>query len=441
MLNVKVVVNIYTLFTLPIYYLIQKPKKTLAKAYTIKAQRIDPDKPIWIRNGKRPYHVIEECDTLREGLEKVFTLYPKDKPSLGYREVLAEEVQYDKHGNVIRVDGKILKKYKSSDYKWLTLGQVEDKIDNLRKGFSLNGLKHGEKVAIFADTCVNWLLSSLSLEYIGSIIVTVFTTLGDDGVIYAFNQTQVQTCITSYELLPRMSSLINQMPSLKRIIYFEGPNNMTSSLKFPSHISMISFSKIENCGRETNRELHFEPLHPDDVSMIMYTSGTTGIPKGVIASQRLCKEAGLAMLPVVKDVIEDGPRHTYVAYLPMAHILEASVQMFLFAGGVKIGYATPFTLNESAPGLAEGEVCDLKLLKPTVMTCVPLVLDRFRKEMYNKLRSRTPVSVDIFNYLSSYKIKWKSRGYDTPIVNKILCSKVQQQLGGRLVIIIIIMVI
>ena len=113
MLNVKVVVNIYTLFTLPIYYLIQKPKKTLAKAYTIKAQRIDPDKPIWIRNGKRPYHVIEECDTLREGLEKVFTLYPKDKPSLGYREVLAEEVQYDKHGNVIRVDGKILKKYLS----------------------------------------------------------------------------------------------------------------------------------------------------------------------------------------------------------------------------------------------------------------------------------------------------------------------------------------
>ena len=135
----------------------------------------------------------------------------------------------------------------------------------------------------------------------------------------------------------------------------------------------------------------------------MYTSGTSGLPKGVIGTQRQLKEAAMAMGQVVRDVIMEGPRHTYIAYLPQAHILEATIELFLFLGGVKIGFATPFTLNESAPGLSNGTTCDLQLLRPTIMTTVPLVLDRIRKEMYDKLRARTVVSTDIFNYLMDYR--------------------------------------
>lgn len=116
-------------------------------------------------------------------------------------------------------------------------------------------------------------------------------------------------------------------------------------------------------------------------------------------------------------------RQIYVAYLPQAHVLEASIELIAFVGGARIGFATPFTLNESAPGLADGVKCDLKLLKPTIMTTVPLVLDRMRKEMYLKLSKRTPVSTDIFNYLIDYKIHWTQKGSISIILTMLMILK------------------
>ena len=66
------------------------------------------------------------------------------------------------------------------------------------------------------------------------------------------------------------------------------------------------------------------------------------------------------------------------------------------------------------------------------MTTVPLVLDRILKEVHDKLNARTPVSVDFFTYIMGYKSLWTQRGYDCGIVNKLVCSKVQEQLGGKL---------
>ena len=151
----------------------------------------------------------------------------------------------------------------------------------------------------------------------------------------------------------------------------------------------------------------------------MYTSGTSGVPKGVIGTQRKLKKAAMAIGQV------DGPNHTYITYLPQAHILEATIELFLFLGGVKIGFSTPFTLNESALGQAEGTVCDLRLLKPTIMTTVPLVLDRIRKEMYAKLKAKTPVSTEIFNYLIDYKSNWIQKGIHTKISMVIAGSNAQ----------------
>src|SRR5699024_8600881 len=68
---------------------------------------------------------------------------------------------------------------------------------------------------------------------------------------------------------------------------------------------------------------------------------------------------------------------------------------------------------------------------------VPLVLDRILKEIYRKLSSRSPIAAPVFTYLMDYKIRWKSRGFDTPIINRLLCSRVKDQFGGKLSIMLV----
>lgn len=89
-------------------------------------------------------------------------------------------------------------------------------------------------------------------------------------------------------------------------------------------------------------------------------------------------------------------------------------------------------MTDSAPGLAAKEKSDIKLLRPTVITAVPLVLDRILKEVNEKLRARTPVSQPVFKFLMAYKSRWTRLGYSCDIVRRLLCSKVQEQLGGAL---------
>ncbi len=86
---------------------------------------------------------------------------------------------------------------------------------------------------------------------------------------------------------------------------------------------------------------------------------------------------------------------------------------------------------DSSPGHVPNQVGDIRLIRPQFLPGVPLVLDRILKEIFRKLDSRSPIASPLFRYLMDYKIKWRSRGYDTPIINRFVSQKINDQFGGR----------
>lgn len=103
----------------------------------------------------------------------------------------------------------------------------------------------------------------------------------------------------------------------------------------------------------------------------MYTSGSTGTPKGVlirheniVAAMAGQKERVFPMVDVDNDI--------YIAYLPLAHILELSCEMLVFFLGIKCGYSSPQTLTDQSTAIKRGDKGDLQVLRPHLMCCVPV---------------------------------------------------------------------
>lgn len=142
----------------------------------------------------------------------------------------------------------------------------------------------------------------------------------------------------------------------------------------------------------------------------VFTSGSTGVPKGVQLTSNQMIQVCHQMLPSLSEYIGNGLKNIYVAYLPQAHIFESTCEFLIFGLGIPIGFASPFTLTESSPGLAPNTKSDLVLLRPTFMISVPLVLQRIQKQIYNKLESRSSIFIPLFNYLMKYKIIWTQKG-------------------------------
>ncbi|KAK4336910.1 hypothetical protein RND71_043475 [Anisodus tanguticus] len=361
---------------------------------------------------------IFECQTISELFCNNVKRFGSRK-CLGYREVFGEEDEK-------QADGKIFRKLILGDYKWLTYNDVNEKVNNLAKGFYSYGVRPGDTVMIFAETKAEWLISAYAVFKIGAHIATLYATLSQDAIIHGINETEVTHLVTSYDLLPKLESAFKDIPKLTTIFYFDGHKKINTPTL--GKCSVVSLSYVENIGKESKEEFHFQQKSKEDTAIIMYTSGSTGVPKGVVLSHNnvLCTIRGF--YPVVKNL----HNAVNIAYLPLAHVFELAAESYFIAVGVPIGYSSPHTMTNKSTAIKKGNLGDASILKPTVMAAVPLVLDRIRKNICEEVSAKHPFLKELFNFLISYKKFWTKRGFKTPIVNMIVCNKIRSLVGGRI---------
>ncbi|WP_426755598.1 AMP-dependent synthetase/ligase [Myxococcus sp. Y35] len=207
----------------------------------------------------------------------------------------------------------------------LTWAQLRARTAALSRGLGALGLRRGDRMMIMMSARPEHWLIDYGAVHLGAISCTAYQTLSVEQIAFVAKQSQARIVVLEGAAeLARWQPVLDALDALERVIVVD------EAALPPGDARFVSFAQVEARGRGLHQEdpsvfeSGWKGIRPEDPIAMMYTSGTTGDPKGVVLSHRNAFYEAIAV-----DAVVPTPMHaTSVAYLPLAHIAERELGLY-----------------------------------------------------------------------------------------------------------------
>jgi len=272
-------------------------------------------------------------------------------------------------------DRPALRQRVGSDWESLSWREYGEVVTEVAAGLVALGVEPADRVAILAFNQIRWHEADIGILAAGATSVPAYPTSASGQLGHLLGHSGARVCfVADRDQLTRVLLGRHVLPALEHVVMFDDPpDGLDDEL-------LLTFDDLRALGR---RLLADEPalvrdrsaaITPDSTATIVYTSGTTGPPKGVILTY-----ANLtATIRSTIDVVAIGPDDRFLSFLPLSHIAERTVSHF---GQITSGGETWF-----AAGLATVPT-DLRACRPTVFFAVPRVWEKFATSILERMAS------------------------------------------------------
>lgn len=320
--------------------------------------------------------------------------------------------------------------FELSPYKFLSFVEFQKHVGTLGAGLKKLGLTKGDRVHLYGATSMNWLSLAHGAFTQTLTIVTAYDTLGLEGLQSSLKQTKSKAVFLDAGLLPILIKALSEAPTVEHVILNNeakvNPEELEKlKAQFPN-IHVIELDELKTLG-EKNPAEHVVP-EPEDLACVMYTSGTSGTPKGVTIKHKAVVASVAGATSIVGDYI--GPGDGLLTYLPQAHIIEFIFENAALFWGATMGYGSPKTLTDTSVRNCKGDILEFR---PSILVGVPAVWETIRKGIVAKVNSGSFITKNLFGYALTWKQFLLSTGIPgVSLLDALVFSKVREATGGRL---------
>ena len=304
------------------------------------------------------------------------------------------------------------------DYTW---AQIDHQIARWQAALERDGLKAGDRVAVMLRNSPEWVIFDQAALGLGLVVVPLYTQDRPDNVAYILNDSGCKVLLfEGIEQWLALAPLGSQLAGLKRILSVKPLGDGVDEPRLKS---------IGEWLPDAGGEARHGPREGDRLATIVYTSGTTGRPKGVMLSHRNILTNAAACL----QLIPVGSDDLLLSFLPLSHTFERTCGYYLTVMcGATTGYA------RSVQQLGE----DLQTIHPTMLISVPRIYERVYAAIKAKLDAGPPVRKKLFQL--AVDVGWarfehaQGRGGWTPglllwpVLKALVAAKIMARLGGKL---------
>ena len=299
----------------------------------------------------------------------------------------------------------------NSKYESISVSEFNDKVFCLALALKDLGVKPNDKIAIFSKSSPFWLIFDFAIHQIGAISVPIFANISTYNLNFELQDSEASLIFIDDE--NRVEDIEND---IAKNLTFITHNFCIKEPNFYNYDELLVISK-QHCDT-TNFVAHVP--NEDDIFSIIYTSGNTGTPKGVMLSHKNI----LSQMKDIDEVIALDKSETILSLLPLAHIYERTVMSYYLSKGVSVYFVDEITNVGNL----------LKVVRPTMMTAVPRLLEKIFNKIKLNITEKPLISRIIaslaFSYAMRYDIDKNATVYK--IFDKIVYEKLREIFGSRL---------
>ncbi len=311
----------------------------------------------------------------------------------------------------------------SKSWHQTTWKAMATEVARWQQAFQKEGLEKGDRVAIMLRNCRDWIVFDQAALGLGLVTVPLYVDDRPDNVAYIVADAGVKLLVVEGKIQwKRLQQVGENLPDVQRIISI-------NTIEEEDEPKDERLEALNDWLYGLSGELQNLQQDPKALASIVYTSGTTGKPKGVMLSHQNMFENAYAGAQTIPVYLED----VLLSFLPLSHTLERSIGYYLpVITGSEVVFA------RSVAQLAD----DLQTIKPTVLISVPRIYERVygkikvglqkKSDFANKLFNKT-VEIGFQRFLYRQKRgKWQTSFLLWPILNKLVAKPVLKKLGGRM---------